>query len=183
MKKLTRAMQIGGFAAAALLWGLTAVAEVIAIPDPIAEEHAELHARLQTAANVGGETGRAAAAVIETLGPHFEKEERYALPQLGALPTLVGEPLAGAATLTEEQKQDLRERSERLRAELPQMLEEHEAIHEALERLHAAAVREQQPEQARLAEEIQRHAQTEEAVLYPAALLVGELVSKRGEDP
>ena len=49
----------------------------------------------------------------------------------------------------------------------------------ALERLAEVARSERRPEYARPAERVLLHARTEEAVLYPAAILVGEVVASR----
>lgn len=64
--------------------------------------------------------------------------------------------------------------TDRLKAELPEMLGEHKVIVAALENLKTAAEAENKPEHARFAEKLALHAQTEEEVLYPAAILVGE---------
>jgi hemerythrin superfamily protein len=64
--------------------------------------------------------------------------------------------------------------TDRLKAELPKMLEEHKAVVAALKNLIAAAEEEKKLEHARFAEKLMLHAQTEEEVLYPAAILVGE---------
>lgn len=54
------------------------------------------------------------------------------------------------------------------------MLEEHKAIGGTVEKLRRAAEAEKKPEQIALAEQILQHAKTEEQILYPAALLIGE---------
>jgi hypothetical protein len=64
--------------------------------------------------------------------------------------------------------------TDRLSAELPEMLREHKAVVTALKRLTAAAKKENNPVHARFAEKLILHAKTEEEVLYPAAILVGE---------
>jgi hypothetical protein len=64
--------------------------------------------------------------------------------------------------------------TDRLKAELPEMLEEHKAVVAALENLKKAAAAENKPEHARFADKLIVHAQTEEEVLYPAAILAGE---------
>ena len=73
---------------------------------------------------------------------------------------------------------------EKLRAELPRMLEEHKLVIGALRRLAAAAKQEKKPEAARFAEALKLHAETEEQILYPAALLVGDYIRLRlGAEP
>jgi hypothetical protein len=59
------------------------------------------------------------------------------------------------------------------------MLEEHTRIRSATEKLRIAAREEKAPAQERLAETLAVHAQTEEEVLYPAAILVGDITRAR----
>lgn len=56
---------------------------------------------------------------------------------------------------------------------------EHQRIVDALGKLRAAAHDAQLPEHENFANALILHAQTEELVLYPAAILVGELVAER----
>lgn len=129
-------------------------------------EHSELHLRLERAIEVGGEVGAAATQVAKILHAHFVGEERYALPPLALLPALaageVTPEMAGIVTLTET-----------LKAELPQMLAEHQAIVAALDELSAAARRASNAEALAFADQLRLHAQNEEEILYPAAILVG----------
>ena len=69
--------------------------------------------------------------------------------------------------------------TERLQNDLPQMLAEHRQVVDALEKLATAARVEKRPDAARFAEKLRLHAETEEQVLYPAAILVGEQVRAR----
>jgi hypothetical protein len=139
----------------------------ITSPQPLKSEHDELHAELVKATNAGGKIAEAAKAVAALLHPHFIKEEAYALPPLGLL------PLLAAGNITPEMSQVL-PMTERLKAELPHMLQEHQAIVAALKTLADVAEQEQQTEYARFAEKLMLHAQTEEDVLYPTAILIGE---------
>jgi hypothetical protein len=59
------------------------------------------------------------------------------------------------------------------------MLDEHKRIRAAVEELRVAARAEQSIRYEQLAEQLALHAQTEEEVLYPAAILVGEIVRAR----
>lgn len=139
------------------------------IPKPMKIEHDELHAALVRATQAGGATGAAAKAVAQVLHAHFVKEEEYALPPLGLLPLLAGgkvEPgMAEVLAMTDK-----------LEAELPQMLAEHKDIVAALEKLVVAAKAENRPEVADFAEKLMLHAQAEEQVAYPTALLIGRYV-------
>ena len=66
-----------------------------------------------------------------------------------------------------------------LRKELPRMLEEHKRIRAATEQLRLTAHAEKALAQEALAERLAAHAQTEEDVLYPAAILVGDIIRAR----
>ena len=66
--------------------------------------------------------------------------------------------------------------TDRLKAELPEMLREHKAVVATLRKLTAAAKREHKPEHAHFAEKLVLHARTEEEVLYPTAILIGEYI-------
>lgn len=139
----------------------------ITIPQPLKSEHDELHEELVKATNAGGKIAEAAKAVAALLHPHFVKEEAYALPPLGLLPRLA------EGNITPEMEQVLL-MTERLKAELPQMLQEHQAIVAALKTLADVAKQEQLTEYVRFAEKLLLHAQTEEDVLYPTTILIGE---------
>ncbi len=137
------------------------------IPKPLKAEHEELHAELAHATTLKGKIGDAAKNVAKILHPHFLKEEEYALPPLGLL------ELLAAGNVTVEMRNVLT-MTDRLKVDLQQMLEEHKAIVTALKDLIDAANKEGKSEYALFAEKLMLHAQTEEEVLYPAAILIGE---------
>ncbi len=142
------------------------------IPTAMKAEHDELHSELVNATKAGGQTGEAAKAVAKVLHEHFVKEEEYALPPLGLLPALAqGKFEPGMA--------DVLAMTDRLEAEMPQMLAEHKQIVAALEKLVAAAKAEQRPEIVNFAEKLMLHALAEEQVAYPTALLIGRYVKVR----
>ena len=142
------------------------------IPKPMKIEHDELHAELVKATKAGGRTGDAARAVASVLHPHFVKEEEYALPPLGLLAKLIDGDV-------EPEMADVLKMTDKLEAELPQMLAEHRDIVAALSRLVDAAKDENRPEIAQFAEKLMAHAQTEEQVSYPTALLIGRYVKSK----
>jgi hypothetical protein len=137
------------------------------IPASLKLEHEDLHAELVMATKAGGKVGEAAKGVARVLHDHFVKEEEFALPPIGLLSAL-------ARGEVDENMTSVLRMTDRLKAELPQMLEEHKAVVAALKNLIAAAEVENKPEHARFAEKLMLHAQTEEEVLYPTAILVGE---------
>lgn len=141
------------------------------IPHPLKAEHEQLHATLVDATREPGEVGSAAREVARLLHPHFVHEEEFALPPLALL-----EPIARGG-VTQDMASVL-PMTRRLTAQLPQMLREHAEIVAALERLIAAARTAGLPRYEHFAAALVLHAQTEEQVLYPAAILVGERVER-----
>lgn len=144
----------------------------LTIPSSLQREHEALHKRLSQATQVGGEVGEAAQALAHLMHPHFVRENQIALPPLGLLAALA----RGEASAEMAQVLDM---TDRLEAELPQMLQEHQAIVSALGRLREAAGRAGQAGIVAFADALAEHARTEEEVMYPAALLVGQVVRQR----
>ena len=142
------------------------------VPASIQAEHREINAALEAATREPGRVGAAARALAKVLHPHFVREEQIALPPLGLLaPLAAGESPAGMATALAM--------SDSLRRELPRMLEEHGQIRSAVAALRTAAREAHATEAERVAEELALHAETEEQVLYPAAVLVGDVIRAR----
>lgn len=141
------------------------------IPKPLQAEHEQLHSTLVKATKERGAVGEVARDVARLLHPHFVREEQFALPPLALLSDLA------RGGVTPEMTQVL-PMTRRLKAELPAMLAEHRQIVGALDKLRAAARAANLPEYERFADALALHAQTEEQVLYPAAVLVGEHVAR-----
>jgi len=142
------------------------------IPEPLKVEHEELHAELVALTKSPGKVGEAARNVATLVHPHFVKEEEYALPPLGLLATIARQGV------TPEMRPVLT-MTERLKKDLPEMLAEHQRVVGALEKLAAESRVEKRPDAERFAQKLREHAETEEHVLYPAAILVGEYVRAR----
>ncbi len=138
------------------------------IPQSLELEHEELHQRLVDAIKEGGKVGEASKAVADVLHPHFEKEEEYALPPLGLLSSLVERDI-----VTQEMRNVLT-MTDKLKADLPHMIEEHKRIVAALDNLIDVAKKENKTEVIQFAEKLKLHAKTEEQFLYPATILIGE---------
>ena len=143
----------------------------IEIPESIQQEHEAIHSALVAATSVPGRVGAEAATLAAVLHPHFVREEEIALPPLGLLA-----PLSAGETLPEATLSAAIEMTDALRAEMPRMLQEHVRIREAVANLRAAAEAVGAEAQVELADELALHARSEEQVLYPAALLVGDLL-------
>jgi hemerythrin HHE cation binding domain-containing protein len=142
------------------------------IPDSLRLEHEQLHGQLAEATHLAGRTGEAARRVARILHPHFLREDEYAIPPLGLLARLA----RGQATPDMAEVLPL---VARLKEEMPLMMEEHRAITGALIEFGNAASEEDQEQWAEFADELRHHAQIEEEVLYPAAILVGEYVKAK----
>jgi hypothetical protein len=142
------------------------------IPSSLQDEHGQLHAQLEAAMKAPGRLGAAARAVAAVLHPHFVREEEIALPPLALLDRLTQGPptpdMRAILLLTDA-----------LKCELPTMLKEHQAIGKALDELARVAREEGAVMYADLSAKIRAHALTEEQILYPAAILVGEYLRSR----
>jgi hypothetical protein len=141
------------------------------IPAPLKAEHDELHARLVRATQEPGVLGEAAREVARLLHPHFVKEEAFGLPPLGLLSEV-------ALGVVRAEMAEVLVMTRRIKAELPAMFAEHRQIAAALEVLRREARRAGRADLEEFATALQRHAETEERVLYPAAVLLGEYLAR-----
>jgi hypothetical protein len=136
-------------------------------PESLEFEHRELREQLDRAAAASGRTGEAAREVMKVLAPHIRLEREFAMPPLCAIAQIArGEITPDMARFIDK--------TDAFKAELPRMLDEHKLIVEALRSLMQAAAAEKQPGAAQFAQKMIQHAQLEEEILYPAAILVGE---------
>ncbi|MBI4501121.1 MAG: hemerythrin domain-containing protein [Gemmatimonadetes bacterium] len=136
-------------------------------PASLRAEHEELHRDLSRMMRQPGELGEAARAITKVVHRHFLKEEQ-----------LVFAPLAVLAQVAEgkipDEAAEALELIERLKAELPQMIAEHREVVAELDRLVAAGVSAGDSGSVELANRLKLHAQNEEEILYPAAIILGE---------
>lgn len=145
---------------------------VLMIPQSLQAEHHEIHEALVEATRAPGRVGAASKELAAVLDAHFERENEIALPPLGLLAPL-------AAAKTPARLEEALAMTDALRKEMPRMLEEHTRIRAATEKLRVAAREAKAPTQERFAERLAAHAQTEEEILYPAAILVGDIIRAR----
>jgi hypothetical protein len=143
--------------------------EFFKIPEPLKREHEELHEELVKATKESGPIGKAARVIIKLMHPHFAKEEDFALPPLGLLSLLIAGKVSPVML-------GVTEMTDRLKADLHKMLDEHESIVAAAKNLAAAARRGKKLNYVRFADKLIQHASMEEEVLYPAAILIGEFI-------
>jgi hypothetical protein len=121
-----------------------------------------------------GRLGQTAREVARIMHPHFLREDEYAIPPLSLLARLA----KGQVTPDMAEVLPL---VARLKEEMPLMIEEHRAIMGAVREFARTAEAEGDENCTRLAADLIVHAQLEEEVLYPAALLVGEYVKAKLE--
>ncbi len=149
---------------------------LMAMPDSLSAEHEELRADLQRAIRIGGRVGDAALALETLLHPHLRREDDNVFLGLGLLQSVAqGKITPGMHELVVM--------AACLKAELPQMLAEHDQIRTALERLGQEATKDGRPQVAYFAAKLLRHARLEEEVLYPAAIVLGEYLKSRLAPP
>lgn len=154
------------------------VSGVLTTPSSIRGEHQHLHDDLAEALAAGGTTAAAAKEVETVLMPHFAEEEQYAMPPLSLL-----QILAEGREPTDAQAHEAIRMTDKLRVNYPRMLAEHKQITAALGQLATAAKQENNPRQAQFAEALILHAQNEEQILYPAALLLGRYLKLKMASP
>jgi hypothetical protein len=145
------------------------------IPDSVRAEHEQIHAALIDATKVPGPVGDAARELSRVLHPHFVREEQIALPPLGLLAPL-------AAGDFSPEMQSVLSLTDTLRNELPRMLQEHVEIAAAARRLQQVSAEAGHRPGEALARELLAHAQSEEEIFYPAAILAGDVVRARARD-
>ena len=141
-------------------------------PASLRREHEELHADLARAGQMAGLLGQTAREVARIMHPHFLREDEYAIPPLSLLPRLA----RGQVT---PDMAEILPLVARLKEEMPLMIEEHHAILGAVRAFALAAESDGDEKCIRLAAELTVHAQLEEEVLYPAAVLVGDYVKAK----
>jgi hypothetical protein len=143
-----------------------------AVPHSLRMAHAGLERDLQRTLELGGTAGIVARNTALAIGSHFRNEEEYVFPLIGYLSALPG----GRAVPEAEEVQIM---TCRLQAELPVLLEDHRTITDALDGISDAAGDAAGGRLAAFAERFSLHARTEEEILYPAAILVGEALDGR----
>lgn len=143
-------------------------------PSALETDHEAIHQELSKLITAGGKVGEAAQALAEALHPHFRSEEQYAMPPLSLLAPLAEGKL-------EEGMFEIIPLVDHLKSELPQMLAEHQAIIAALGNLKRAGENERNQDALSFVERLTLHAQTEEQVYYPAAILVGDYLRLKRE--
>lgn len=135
-------------------------------PKAIKNGHENLCSELQTIVNLGGKIGEKAKFLEEDMYPHFEKEEKYALPPLGLL-------LALSEGNWDIDSNVAIEMSDMLQLKLSELTKEHENILRALQDFRIVAHEEDIPIAKQFVKDLMLHIEVEDQVLYPATILIG----------
>ena len=143
----------------------------IQMPRSLRIEHDELHEFLAAFVQETGPLGDEIRRVARLLEPHARKEEAFVMPALGLLARLArGEIRPEMAQVFPH--------TEWLKHNASTLLAEHSMIRAAVEKMLEAARAAQRFDCVDFAERLLNHLRTEEEVLYPAAILVGEYLRK-----
>jgi len=141
----------------------------ITIPHCLRLEHDELREHFKVLMQEPGAIGHLSREIAHLMEPHFVKEEAFALPPLSLLAGMArGEPVADPDAVLAM--------TEKLRAELPVLHEEHRVFVQMLEKLLVITRETGHADYADFVYNLILHAKIEGEVLYPAALMVGDLL-------
>lgn len=137
------------------------------VPSSIKEEHQYLLDKIYKISLFQDSTGRVAIKLNDLMQHHFKEEEDYVLPPLGLLPLLSTGKLP-------EQSKEVIVLTEKLKSQLSHMSAEHQLIKAFMDELILVAAKENHPEIIEFEKELHKHANTEEEILFPTAILIGE---------
>lgn len=135
-------------------------------PKSIKHGHEILCTELKVITYTSGEIGEKAKALEKVMYPHFEKEEKYALPPLGLL-------LALSEGSWEIDSDEAIKMSDMLKDKLAELKGEHDNISIAMENLRAVSMQENNLIVKQFLKDLLLHIEMEDQVLYPATILIG----------
>jgi len=142
-------------------------------PASMEREHQDIWQLLLGVQNLSGKTGSLAEKLAKPLKVHIDKEESLALPLLGILRDIVNGDLSQGSA---KRASIL---SVRFEKEYHEMVHGHKELAKVLDRMEKVGADEGHLTAVRFCEALKKHAQEEEEVLYPAALLAGRMASKQ----
>lgn len=144
------------------------------IPSSIKDEHELLLEQMRTFTLFQDRTGQMALKLDSLLKHHFQEEEDFVLPPLGYLPLLASGEMP-------EQHNEVIQLTQKLKSQLAHMSAEHQLIKAYMNELKQAADHDNHHEIIEFEKELNKHANTEEEVFFPAALLVGKYLKLKSE--
>lgn len=135
-------------------------------------KHEELMGEVSAASKLEGPMGSAAREVEWILRPHLRKEEEVALPALEALRAIV-------RRARPKELQAMADMTDRLEREMSDIAAQHAVIVLALEGLASAAKLARDERHIELTRKLADYMKMEQTVIYPAAVLVGDIVKEQ----
>lgn len=137
------------------------------VPHVLMEEHDSLLYDLNKLRMYKDSTGSVAERLYVLLDHHFQEEEDFVLPPLGLLVSMSKDSLP-------QNKTAILQMIDKLEEQAPHMNVEHQMIKLYLNDLHKEAQIDGHPEVERFRDKLVKHAQMEEAILFPTAILLGD---------
>lgn len=137
------------------------------VPSSIIETHASLLKQVHQMTFYKDSSSHVAIKLESFMQHHFKDEENFIFPLLGLLPLLAKEQLP-------EQNDDIIRLSENVKSELSHMSAEHQLINAYINELKQASTIENLPEISAFENEVLKHAKSEEEILFPASILIGD---------
>lgn len=139
------------------------------VPFSIKQEHDTLLRQIQKLSLFEDSAGQAGKKLHQLIEHHFKEEESFVLPQLGLLPLLASGKLPDRGA-------EVIELSGKLESHLLHLKAEHQLIKAYVDELKQVAAKKDLPEIIALEEELKKHANTEEEIFFPAAVLVRDFL-------
>lgn len=147
------------------------------VPASIKKEHEYFLGKIHKMTLFNDSAGQIAIKLNELLQHHFKEEEDFVLPPLGLLSSL-------ANGILPEQSKEIILLSEKLKSESSHIHAEHQMVRIFLNDLKEFSSSENLPEIIEFENELLKHANTEEEIFFPSAIVVGEYLKlKSGLKP
>lgn len=142
------------------------------IPQSLQQGHENLCAEIKELIQYGGRIGEKAKFLHNVMKPHFEKEERFALPPLGLL-------IALSEGSWDIDKEEAIKMADTLKEKFDEMAQDHKNILKVLDELNVVAEEENHFHAKIFVKNLKVHAELEDQVLYPATLLIGNYLKHK----
>lgn len=140
-------------------------------PKSIKSGHENLCYELKIITKSGGIIAEKAKLLEKDMYPHFQKEEKYALPPLGLL-------LALSDGNWEIYSSEAIKMSEMLQLKLSELKGEHDQIMKTMQDLKVIADEQNNIDAKEFIKDLTLHVEIEDQVLYPATILIGNYLKK-----
>ncbi|HJS54135.1 MAG TPA: hemerythrin domain-containing protein [Chitinophagaceae bacterium] len=137
------------------------------VPLSIKKDHEYLLDQIHKITLFQDSAGNVAIKLNELMQHHFKEEEEFVLPPLGLLTSL-------ASGKMPEQSSRVIQLTDKISSQLTHLNAEHQFIRAYMDELKKADPIGSHPEILVLEKELHQHANLEEEVLFPAAILIGE---------